>query len=128
MFKTLCLVASLTAGAAAAPGALWAAPAHLTDSQYLAAVRCQALIASPALGKSDTAAVNAMLKSETVGRPSELQDRADGIRDAAALQARHAGPSEKAELIAERDGACRAYGASGTTTAAAQFAQPTAAN
>lgn len=127
MLKTLIVVSSLAVATAAAPSAIWAAPAHLTDSQYLAAVRCRTLIASPALGKGDTAALDAMLKSETAGRPSELQDRAEGVREAAVLEAHHAGPMEKAQLIAERGGACQAYGA-GTTTAAAQIAQPTGAN
>ncbi|MDQ2861029.1 MAG: hypothetical protein M3T55_09965 [Pseudomonadota bacterium] len=128
MLKTLVVAASLAA-CSAAPLAAWAAPAHLNDSQYLAAVRCQALVASRALGKGDTAALDAMLKSQTAGRPSGLQDRAEGVRAAAVLQAGHAGPTEKAELVAERDGVCQALTGAPTTTASATVpTQTTGAN
>ena len=123
MLKTLIVVASLAVSTAAI-----AAPAHLTDSQYLTAVRCQALIASPALGRGDTGAVDALIKAERQGREGAVFDRADEVRADAARVAGHAGPTEKAQLIAERGGACQAYGGASTTTAAAQIAQPTGAN
>lgn len=123
MLKTLIVAASLALSTAAI-----AAPAHLTDSQYLTAVRCQALIASPALGRGDTGAVDALIKAERQGREGAVFDRADEMRADAVRQAGHAGPTEKAQLIAERSGVCQAYGGAGTTTAAAQIAQPTAAN
>ncbi len=127
MLKTLIVAASLAVSTAAA-GALWAAPAHLTDSQYLTAVRCQALIASPNLGRGDTAAVDAVIKNERQGRVGAVFDRAAEMRADAVRQAGHAGPTEKAQLIAERNGVCQAYDGGGTTTAAAQMAQPTGAN
>ena len=127
MLKTLIVAASLAA--AIAPGAIaTAAPAHLTDSQYLTAVRCQALIASPTLGKGDTGAVDALIKAQASGREGAVFDRAAEVRSDAVRQAGHAGPSQKAQLIAERAGVCRAFGDDAVNTAAAQIAQPTAAN
>ena len=123
MLKTLIVVTSLAVSTAAV-----AAPAHLTDSQYLTAVRCQALIASPALGRGDTGGLDALIKVERQGREGAVFDRAAEARADAVRQASHAGPTEKAQLIAERGGVCQAYGGAGTTTAAAQIAQPTAAN
>src|SRR5665213_2149938 len=108
MLKTLIVVASLAVSTAAI-----AAPAHLTDSQYLTAVRCQALIASPALGRGDTDAVDTLIKAERQGRDPAVFDRADEMRADAVRQAGHAGPTEKAQLIAERAGVCQAYGGAG---------------
>jgi hypothetical protein len=123
MLKGFIIVASLAASSAAL-----AAPAHLSDGQYLSAVRCRALIASPALGKGDTSAVDAMLKAESGGRNSVVFDRAEEVRGEAVRAAGRAGPDERGRLIAERNGACQAFGDSGTTTAAVQMAQPTGAN
>jgi hypothetical protein len=126
MLKSLIVVAAL---AAVAPAAIaTAAPAHLTDSQYLTAVRCQALIGSPNLGKGDTAAVDALIKAQASGREGAVFDRAAEVRSDAVRQAGHAGPSQKAQLIAERAGACRVFGDEAVNTAAAQIAQPTGAN
>ncbi|MEO8927521.1 MAG: hypothetical protein ABI306_10215, partial [Caulobacteraceae bacterium] len=105
-----------------------AAPTHLTDSQYLTAVRCQALMSSAALGKIDTGALDSLIKAERSGRVSATADRADEVRADAAREARHAGVQEKAQLIAERGGVCQTWNEGGTTTAAAQMAQPTSAN
>ncbi len=127
MLKTVLAAATLAACAAATLPAI-AATDHLSDSQYLTAVRCRALIASPALGKGDTGALDAMLKSERVGRVASMADRADEIRSDAARQASHAGSTEKAQLDAERDGLCQAYVPGATTAAAAQSGLPAGAN
>lgn len=111
MLKSFIVIASLTASTAAI-----AAPGRLTDGQYLAAARCRALIASPALGKGDTTAIDAMLRSQAAGRMGVVVDRANEVQLDAARSAGHAGPGGKAELMAERDGACRAY-AGGTSGA-----------
>ncbi len=123
MLKTLIAAGALAA--ALAPMA-WAAPAHLTDGQYLAAVRCRALIASPTLGKGDTHALDGLLERESLGRVPAVADRADETRADATRDANHAGVQEKAQLVAERDGACQAFAGGTTTTAAA--AQPTGAD
>ncbi|MGI9170072.1 MAG: hypothetical protein ACR2FH_07860 [Caulobacteraceae bacterium] len=125
MLKTIFAAAALAALVAGATAAA-AAPTRLTDSQYLSAVRCRALIASPALGKGDTGALDAMLKAQRQGRLGAVDDRADEMRADATRQAGHAGAQQKAQLISERDGACRAFGA-GETTAAAQGAQSSGA-
>jgi hypothetical protein len=123
MLKGFIVVASLAVSSVAL-----AAPAHLTDTQYLTAVRCQALIASPALGKGDTSAIDAMLKAEGSARNPVVLDRAAELHGDAMRAAGRAGPDERGRLIAERNGVCQAFGDSGTTTAAAQMAQPTGAN
>lgn len=111
----------IVAAALAASTAVVAQPAaHLTDMQYLAAVRCRALIASPALGKEDTSAIDAVLKTEGRGRIGQVLDRADQVRYEATLAASRAGRSSKADLIAERDSACKVYAAgSGSVTGSA---------
>lgn len=124
MLKTL--IAAGTLAAALAPAA-FAAPAHLSDSQYLSAVRCRALIASPNLGKGDTHALDNLLQRESLGRVPAVADRADETRADASRDANHAGVQEKAQLIAERDGACQAF-TSGATTTAAGAAQSTGAD
>jgi hypothetical protein len=123
VLKGFIIIASLAASSVA-----MAAPAHLTDSQYLSAVRCRALIASPSLGKGDTSAIDAMLKVERNGRQPAVADRADEVRSDTVRVTGHAGANEKAQLMAERNGVCQAIGEGGTTTAAAQIAQPTGAN
>jgi hypothetical protein len=104
-FKSCLIAASLSAVALA--GAASARP-QLSDAQYLSAARCQALMSSSALGKVDTTAIDQVLKSQASYRMPAVTDRADEVRQDAKRAASHAGPSEKAALIAERDGACAA--------------------
>ncbi len=99
------LLASTTIAAVAFAGAASAHP-QLTDAQYFAAARCQALMTSSALGKVDSAAIDAMLKSQASSRMPAVSDRADEIRQDTLRIASRAGPNGKAALIAERDGAC----------------------
>ncbi len=106
---TLCAIGLATAGFAAVSGAALAQPSRLTDGQYLAAVRCEALMNAPGLGKVDSSAIAATLRSQAVARAPELFDRADGIRETVATQVRHADASSRAELIAERSGACQSF-------------------
>ncbi len=102
MLKIATIVAATLAASASA-----AAPARFTDLQFLRAARCEALITSPALGGGDGTAIKAVLKAQRQGRVDYIYDRADQTRDDAARQARHAGPDQKASLIAERDTVCR---------------------
>jgi hypothetical protein len=102
ILKALIVVAPLVLSTAAVAG-----PDRLTDSQYIAAARCQALMASSALGPVDTHAVNTVMKNEGASRSPAVSERADDVRAQADRAARHAGPDSKATLIAERDGPCQ---------------------
>ena len=122
MFKTIIAIAALSATTAAV-----ASPSQMTDGQYLGAVRCQALMSSSALGKVDTAAISSVVKTQTGGRTGAVIDRADDVRADALRQASHAGVTERASLIAERDGACQAFASNGSGMATTS-AQPSGAN
>ena len=101
MLKALIIVAPLVLSTAAVAG-----PDRLSDAQYIAAARCQALMASTALGPVDMQAVNAVMKTEGASRDPAVADRADTVRAQTTRAANHAGPDAKATLIAERDGPC----------------------
>ena len=101
MLKALIIVAPLVLSTAAIAG-----PDRLTDAQYIVAARCQALMASSALGSVDMHAVDAIMKTEGATRAPDVADRADTARAQAARAASHAGPDTRATLIAERDGPC----------------------
>lgn len=108
----------ITAAALAASTAAFASPGAMSDAQYLAAARCSALIASPALGGGASPSLEALLRAEGRGRLPEVADRADEVRQDAMRQAGHAGTQGRAGLIAERDGPCRSFGqSSGGATA-----------
>ena len=102
MLKALIVVAPLVLSTAAI-----AAPDKLTDAQYIAAARCQALMSSSALGPVDTHAVDAVMKTQGASRSPDVAERADDARAKADRDARHAGPDAKASLIAERTGPCQ---------------------
>ena len=92
---------------------LWAAgatarPALIMDTQYIAAQRCEALMSSSALGREDTHAVDTFLGAQGAARDQATFERGQAAHDNAAIQARHASAGRRAELMAERDGACRA--------------------
>jgi hypothetical protein len=104
MFKSLLLIAPL-----ALAGVANAQPVHLTDAQYLAAVRCQTLMSSSNLGREDTRAIDSLVKSEASTRSGPAYDRGESVREDTAQTARHAGAFAKAALTTERDGLCRAF-------------------
>jgi hypothetical protein len=122
MFKTIIAIAALSATTAAI-----ASPTQMTDSQYLGAVRCQALMSSPALGKVDTAAISAVINKQSGGRVEAVLDRADDVRENTLRQASHTDASGRASLIAERDGACQAFASNGSGMASTS-SQPSGAN
>ena len=122
MYRSLIVVASL---AISTP--VLASSNHLTDVQYLQAARCQALFTSPALGKSDSHVIDALVKKESVGRLSAIDDRADDMKSDAARAARSGSATEKAALIAERDGVCTAYNSASASTMT-QASHPTTTN
>jgi hypothetical protein len=110
MLKVLIVVAPLALSTAAVAG-----PQTFTDSQYIAAARCQALMSSSNLGAVDAHDVDAVMKSEGASRSAEVADRAADARTVAQQAARHA--NNKAALIAERDGPCHALFANGPMSA-----------
>jgi hypothetical protein len=117
----LALIAVATA-AAAAPAF---AGTRLTDTQFIQAGRCQGLISSQALGPADAAAINAFMKSERGAHPQVIIDKADEARRDAERSAKRAGDERRTTLIAERDGACQAFGGPSGATTAAGAAAPT---
>jgi hypothetical protein len=117
-----CVVAGL--GAIAFSGGALAAPAHLTDVQFMTASRCAALIASPALGGGDVSAINALLKDQERGRMQYIADKADQLRSDAERESRHADAAHKAKLIAERDGVCQTFNRGGVNSASVGGATP----
>jgi hypothetical protein len=124
MLKTLIITAAL---AAATTTAATASPAQMSDAQYLSAVRCQALISSPILGKGDTAAIDSVVKAQGAGRIEAVFDRADEVRSDAARQVRHADATGRAALMAERNGLCQSWTSNGSSMAATS-SQPSGAN
>src|SRR5271168_4717986 len=83
------------------------AGARMTDTQYVAAERCEALMSSTNLGATDSQAIDALVKDQERGRTEIAYEAGQQAHDNAALQASKAGPYEKTKLLAERDGACR---------------------
>ncbi len=107
------------AAAVAASTSVFASPTQMSDSQYIAAARCDGLADSKALSGGDAASMDAVLKAEGRSRTADVNARADEARSAAIREAGHAGPQGKAGLIAERDGACQAWAHSGSDMATA---------
>ena len=93
---------------------------RLTDSQYLAAARCDGLYNSPALGKVDASGMDKVFKTETNYRDPAIVDRGESVRDNAKHEARDGSAASRAALTAERDGACQTYASSGVGSQAAK--------
>jgi aconitase B len=117
--KAFSIAAALALGAAAISTAALAQPARFTDAQYIAASRCEALMASPVLGRQDTRGIDQVLKIQSSARTSTVFDRADQAKEDAMQAVRHGGAYAKAALIAERDGACQTLTGAGTVASAA---------
>lgn len=103
----LALMGALGAAALSAPA--FAATPKITDSAYIEAERCVALMSSPALGAQDTAGISQFLKVQEGGRTEAAYDMGQAARQSAAREARTAGAYSKTQLIAERDGVCRGF-------------------
>jgi hypothetical protein len=86
-----------------------AAPAHLSDAQFIAANRCLGLMSSKSLGASDAAALKQLLRDQDSGRGSYIDDKAGEARQDAQRQAGSASEDVHAKLLAERDGLCRTF-------------------
>lgn len=89
------------------------AQAGASNLNYLEAARCRGLAASENLGKLDTAALDAFLKEEAVGRDITVLTSANNKMQSALKEANAADAGKKAKLLAQRDGACAAFIAGG---------------
>ncbi len=116
MFRKALAVGFLGVGLVTGVAFASPSPGRLSDAQYVAAGRCQALMASARLGASDTHAIDAFMRAQERGRTNEAYERAEQARQEADRQARTAGGYEKTQLIAERDGVCQALLASSSST------------
>ena len=123
MLKGLIVVTALAASTAA-----FAAPARISDTQYLELARCRALMASTELGGGDTAAADAALKAQRFSRDTYIYDRAEQLGDDTTRAVKHADTDHRAKLIAERDNVCRPLIGGATTTAGMPAAKPQALN
>jgi hypothetical protein len=102
------VTAALTIVAACASAAVaTAAPARLTDVQFIAANRCIGLESTKALASPDSDALRRLVKSQDGGRASYIYDKADQARDDGARDASRSGAENNLRLAAERDGVCR---------------------
>ena len=112
------LTAILAVAAACASAAVaTAAPARLTDVQFIAANRCVGLESTKTAGTSDVDALRQLVKSQDGGRAAYIYDKADQARDDAAREASRSGAENNVRLAAERNGVCRSL-ASITTASA----------
>nr|WP_295107864.1 hypothetical protein [uncultured Caulobacter sp.] len=97
---------------ATAAVASFASVAHagpVTNLQFLEAARCRGLAGSENLGKLDTAALDAFLRTEASARDPAALNSAQNKMKSAAKEADAASGDKKAKLLAEREGACGAY-------------------
>lgn len=99
-----------------AVSALVAAPAFAagsserwSDGQYLQANRCLALAQSATLGQLPVGDLAARIKSQEIGRGSNITDRGVSLRAEAARQAKTKDEERRVRLLAERDRVCRAF-------------------
>ena len=102
--RNILIVAALVSTTAAV-----AATSHLSDSQYIAAARCQGLFNSSALGSTDASGINKVMKSEGAVRNSNVFQLAEDARTGASREAAHAAAQGRSALVSERDGACQVY-------------------
>ena len=91
-----------------------AAGSRLTDTQYVQAARCEALASASSLGGSSPNVFDALVHDQERGRTEVAYEAAQNAKENAAHQAREAGPYEKSQLTAERDGRCHILASSVT--------------
>jgi hypothetical protein len=86
-----------------------AAPARLSDAQYVALNRCLGIESSKALGEGHAAAFKQLVKEQDWARQAYIEEKADDARQAAADESKDPSAALNAKLVAERDGVCRAF-------------------
>jgi hypothetical protein len=110
------VTAALTIATACASAAVAsAAPAHLSDVQFIAANRCLGIESTKSLGAPDADALRQLVKAQDWGRDPFIYDKADQAREDGQREASRSGAENNLRLTAERDGICRALAS--TTTA-----------
>ena len=115
------VTASLTLFAACVSASVAvAAPARLSDVEYIAANRCIGLESTKAFAGPDADALRQLVKSQEWGRNSFIYDKADQARDDGVREASRTGAENNIRLASERDGVCRTLAS--TTTASAPSA------
>ncbi|HLY77834.1 MAG TPA: hypothetical protein VKQ70_00555 [Caulobacteraceae bacterium] len=92
-----------------------AAPARLSDVQFLAANRCLGIESTKAFATPDTDTLRKLVKDQNWGRDSYIYDKADQAREDGQREASRSGAENSIRLASERDGVCRALVS--TTTA-----------
>jgi hypothetical protein len=102
--KTL-ITATLVAASLA--GVAHASP--VTNLQFLEAARCRGLAGSENLGKLDTTALDAFLRTEGGSRELATRVSAQKKIQAASKEADGADGEKKTKLLAERESLCGAY-------------------
>ncbi|PIB92704.1 hypothetical protein [Caulobacter sp. FWC2] len=98
------LIALVAAGSIAG-----VAHAGATDKQFVEASRCSALAASENLGKLDTSAVDAFLRTESADRKASVRIDAVTKMNNTRKKADSADGNAKLKLIAERDQVCAPF-------------------
>jgi hypothetical protein len=110
------VITTLTIAAACASAAVAvAAPARLTDVQFIAANRCLGIESAKTFAGPDADALRQLIKGQQWGRDSFIYDKADQARDDGERDASRSGAENNVRLTSERDGVCRALAS--TTTA-----------
>jgi hypothetical protein len=110
------VTATLTIVAACASAAVAvAAPARISDVQFIAANRCLGIESTKAFGTPDAEALRQLVKTQNWGRDAYVYDKADQARDDGAREASRSGAENSLRLASERDGVCRSLAS--TTTA-----------
>ncbi len=115
MKSVLLLVAAGLSLAITVAGAAQAG-SKMTDVDYLRANRCRGLAVG--LGSSDTASLDALIKTEGLSRAEVIYERGQQEMDRAKRDTRNTDGKER--LTAELNGPCTAYLSGGKTTASAR--------
>lgn len=102
--KTLIIATVAAASLASAAHA-----GSVSNLQYLEAARCRGLAGSENLGKLDTAALDAFLRTEAGSRDIAVRTSAQNKILSAQKEADGADGDKKTKLIAEREGRCATY-------------------
>jgi hypothetical protein len=104
LIATIALMSTAGVSAASAQSV-----ARLSDAQFVKAARCKGLAKSEALGAVETASFDAVIKANKRGRADFIVEKAMTAQDLALSEANRADDARKAELIAERNGACQVF-------------------
>jgi hypothetical protein len=108
-------IAALCASAAVAS----AAPARISDVQFIAANRCLGIESAKNLGAPDVDALRQLVKTQEWGRDAFVYDKADQAREDGQRDASRSGAENNLRLTGERDGVCRSLASITTASTSA---------